>query len=585
MKKRRIEKYFEITVAASHIYNYMINDHLVDWLRIYRKEVYNRDEFSEYICYKGNEFETKLVQYIHNNRIQIEFVSQFITDETCSKTIELMMQGVPLIHSAPIRNKFNNTHGIIDLLIRSDYLNRLVDNLPIDFKPFLKAPNLNGDYHYVVIDIKFSSLKIMADGKHLLNIGKQPAYKGQVKIYTDAIGVIQGYTPPQGFIMGRKYIYTRETRTENNSLYTLGIIDYSSVDRDYNYSTREAIQWIRLVKGEGSQWSISPPSRKELYPNMCIESGSWMPEKRRLAEEIKEITLIWNCGIKNRNIAIQNQICSWDNENCIPTFIGINSSYTTAINSILNINRQSVNNIEPQTNLLIQNNFSNWKTKENEIFVDFETISDIFTDLADLPLQTTTERLFMIGVGFINNEGVFEYKNFTCNQLTSQEEKRIIYEFLEWLELKEKPKIFYWSAEPSIWFRTIKRHNISLTDAQSPISNTNIKWCDLYRLFKTEPIVIRGCLDYSLKSVAKAMKNHNMINCSIEDNTCNSGMLAMLHAWKYYNSNRVETEIMNSISLYNQFDCKVLYEILNYLRTYNNQIETQSNFIEEKTNV
>jgi hypothetical protein len=76
-----------------------------------------------------------------------------------------------------------------------------------------------------------------------------------------------------------------------------------------------------------------------------------------------------------------------------------------------------------------------------------------------------------------------------------------------------------------------------------------------------------------------------MINCSIEDNTCNSGMLVMLHAWKYYNSNGVETEIMNSISLYNQFDCKVLYEILNYLRTYNNQIETQSNFIEEKTNV
>ena len=576
MKKRRIEKYPEIIVSATHIYNYMINDHLVDWLRIYKKEVYIRDEFTDYICNKGNEFETKLIQYINNNRIQTEFVSQYITDETCSKTIELMMQGVPLIHSAPVRNKFNNTHGIIDLLIRSDYLNRLVEYLPaIDFQADFKAPKLNGDYHYVVIDIKFSSLKIMADGKHLLNIGKQPAYKGQVKIYTDAIGAIQGYTSPYGFIMGRKYVYTRENRTENNCLYSLGIIDYSSVDRDYNYSTREAIQWVRLVKGEGSQWSISPPSRKELYPNMCIESGAWMPEKRRIAEEIKEITLIWNCGIKNRNIAIQNQICSWDNQNCTPTFIGINNSYTTAINSILMINRQTENNIEPQSNSLIQNNFSNWKTKENEIFVDFETISDIFTDLVDLPLENTTERLFMIGVGFINNEGVFEYKNFICNQLTSQEEKRILSEFLEWLEERENPKIFYWSAEPSIWFRAIKRNNIS--------NSKNIKWCDLYRLFKTEPIVIRGCLDYSLKSVAKAMKKHNMINCSIEDNTCNSGMLAMLHAWKYYNSEGGDLEIMNSISLYNQFDCKVLYEILNYLRTYNNQIETQSVFIDEKT--
>ena len=52
-KKRRIEKYHEITVAATHIYNYMINDHLVDWLKVYKKEVYNRDEFTDYICNKG----------------------------------------------------------------------------------------------------------------------------------------------------------------------------------------------------------------------------------------------------------------------------------------------------------------------------------------------------------------------------------------------------------------------------------------------------------------------------------------------------------------------------------------------------
>ena len=563
LKKRRIEKYSEITVAATHIYNYMINDHLVDWLRVYKKEVYNRDEFTDYICNKGNEFETKLINYINNNRIQTQFVSQYITDETCSKTIELMMQGAPIIHSAPIRNKLNNTHGIIDLLVRSDYLHRLIEHLPIDFQPTLKAPNLTGDYHYVAIDIKFSSLKIMADGKHLLNIGKQPAYKGQVKIYTDAIGIIQGYTSPYGFIMGRKYIYTRENRTENNALYTLGIIDYSTVDRNYNYSTAEAIQWIRLVKGEGSQWSISPPSRRELYPNMCIESGPWMAEKRRIAEEIKEITLIWNCGIKNRNIAIQNQICSWDNQNCIPISIGINNSYTTAINSILSINRQTKHIIEPQSNSLIQNNFSGWKSIENEIFVDFETISDIFTDLDDLPLQTTTEKVFMIGVGFINNEGAFEYKNFICNQLTFEDENRIIVEFLEWLETRTNPKIFYWSAEPSIWNRALRRHNIKVS----------LSWCDLYQVFKTEPIAIRGCFDYSLKSVAKAMKQHNMISCSIEDNTTNSGMMAMLNAWKYYKGGGVD--IMNSISTYNQFDCKVIYEILSYLRTYNNQIDVE----------
>ena len=58
-----------------------------------------------------------------------------------------------------------------------------------------------------------------------------------------------------------------------------------------------------------------------------------------------------------------------------------------------------------------------------------------------------------------------------------------------------------------------------------------------------------------------------MISTSLDTN-CTSGMIAMLNAWKYYkttNERRDET-IMNDIILYNQFDCKVLYEILEYMR-------------------
>jgi hypothetical protein len=464
-----------------------------------------------------------------------------------------MMQGIPILYSAPVKNNLNNTQGIIDLLIRSDYLPQLIEFLPIEYQTTLKAPNLNGNYHYVVIDIKFSTIKLKSDRKYLLNVGKQPAYKGQVKIYTDAISNIQGYNCPYGFIIGRKYIYSGQNQTINNSLYTMGIIDYSTVDRDYVYSTYKAIEWIRLVKSEGHLWTIYPPSKKELYPNMCIDSGPWMKEKKRIAEEIKEITLIWNCGIRNRNIAIQNQIYSWDNQNCNTFSIGINNSYTNAINSILSINQQSKLNITSN----IKNNLFNWKSKENEIFVDFETISDIFSDLNDLPVQNSTELIFMIGVGFINNEGVFEYKNFVSNELNSQEEIRIILEFLEWLKTMSFPKIYYWSAEPSIWNRAIQRNNLE---------NVILNWCDMYQIFKVEPIAIRGCLDYSLKSVAKAMRSHGMISCNLDDNNCNSGMMAMLNAWKYYKNKEENHEKMREIEVYNQFDCKVLYEILEFLR-------------------
>ena len=65
-------------------------------------------------------------------------------------------------------------------------------------------------YHYIVIDIKFSTLPLRANGKHLLNSGSYPAYKAQCLIYTDAIGLIQGYTSRYAFILGRRWKYTQK---------------------------------------------------------------------------------------------------------------------------------------------------------------------------------------------------------------------------------------------------------------------------------------------------------------------------------------------------------------------------------------
>ena len=42
------------------------------------------------------------------------------------------------------------------------------------------------------------------------------------------------------------------------------------------------------------------PSRKELYPNMNIKDSEWENEKLRLANRIKEITLVWNITYEER---------------------------------------------------------------------------------------------------------------------------------------------------------------------------------------------------------------------------------------------------------------------------------------------
>jgi hypothetical protein len=65
---------------------------------------------------------------------------------------------------------------------------------------------------------------------------------------------------------------------------------------------------VRDVKNVGHTWSINPPSRIELYPNMCVDSGKWNYEKEKISNDIGEITNVWYVGVKQRNIAIKKGI-------------------------------------------------------------------------------------------------------------------------------------------------------------------------------------------------------------------------------------------------------------------------------------
>ena len=232
-KKPRIDDIVSIKpimVSATHIHNYMINDTLVDWLKLSRpvKRRVSRPtqtlSFDKFIKEKGLNFESKVIEYIKTKELPIVTISNYITDEDCKKTIASMKAGIPIIHSAPVKNMYNNTNGIIDLLVRSDYLKNLIDVPPLDnITENTPAPRLSGKYHYVVIDIKFSTLPLRSDGIHLCNSGHYPAYKAQTLIYTQAIGRIQGYTVPYAFILGRRWCYTKK-RHNLSELYLFLIV-------------------------------------------------------------------------------------------------------------------------------------------------------------------------------------------------------------------------------------------------------------------------------------------------------------------------------------------------------------------------
>jgi len=563
------------SVTGTDVRNYMIRDSLVDWLKFNKSKNGNKQKssFVEFIMQRGNDFERELVDYIRENKFPVVTVANTITRTSCNETIRLMKEGVPIIHSAPFRNNKKHIRGIIDLLVRSDYMHLITDENPLlpEFAT-KKAGKLNGNYHYIVIDVKFSTLPLRADGIHLLNSGNYPAYKSQLWIYTQGIGEIQGYTSRYAYILGRRWGYTSkgERFSSLKCLDKLGVIDYEGVDYEYKQKTLDAMNWLRDLRRHGKKWSVDPPTRPELYPNMCIDSGEWNNEKKEIANKIGDITQIWYCGIKHRQNAIARGIMSWRDKRCCSKTIGMNGVRAPIIDKIIEINRQNVDKIRPK---IIKNNLYDWKVPCNEIFVDFETFCDIFSTFDQLPEQPKTDKLFMIGVYYLDSSG-WKYRNFTAKAATNDEEYRIMDEFVKFVREQGNPRLWYWHADESIWARCENRQmdlayenkNIEKTD--HIVDNWRLDdWVDLCRVFREEPIVVKDCFRFGLKEIASAMYKHGLIKTRIESN-CHSGMDAAIKAWKVYQTSSCPTEHpdIKDIAKYNLFDVSVLQDILFYLR-------------------
>ena len=129
-------------------------------------------------------------------------------------------------------------------------------------------------------------------------------------------------------------------------------------------------------------------------------------------------------------------------------------------------------------------------------------------------------------------------------------------------EYNKSQAIFvHWSpAEKSAYEKLQTRH----------FGLPNKKLLDLYQVFLDCPIVVKGALSYTLKSVAKALYENKLINTIWDTrNQCSNGLNAMLLAYNLYKNNKnVTTNLptMKEIESYNEIDCKCLYEIIMYLR-------------------
>lgn len=540
-------------VSASSIANVILNDHLVEWLKLYGEEKNPEiPPMLQFLFSQGCAFEEKLIDII-KAKIKVVHITSRYRKEVVVRTINEMKKGTPIIWSAPIYSTQLEIHGLADILIRSDYINKLVPNTITSEQESLGC-KLHEKFHYLVIDIKFSTLPLRANGINILNQDRYKAYKAQVWMYNQMIGEIQGYTPHIAYIMGRGYTYTScgNVYKGNSAFEKLGEVNYQEVDIDIPNITRESIKWIRSLRQEGKNWTMK--DHPELYPNMKVD-GLFMDKKRSIAYEIGEITQLWNCGVEHREIAISNGILSWKDNRFTPDLIGFKNQRADILEKILYVNRQEDTPFFP-FKMKRMNPFI--KKMNQEFFVDFEVISGAFDNFSKLPQSCPVNIIFMISVAWVTGpEERKESVTFCVNELTLKEESRIMKEFLDLVG--NESELYHWGdAEPIQWTAAINRHNQSKDELKD-------RWTDLLYIFKEEPVTIKGCFSYSLKEVSKALTILGLVeecwNCDTS-----KGDEAMLKAYQEFNKSSKNSSVIQDISSYNVSDCFAIYGILKFLR-------------------
>jgi hypothetical protein len=569
--KKRIKKVkidYNDWISATGIKNYILNDKYIDILEKHKNVRTSNNEsniFQNKLFSDGIKFEDIVINKLRKEHNVYDICTSRYDYKDMNKyddTINAIKNKKEIIYQGLLYNFNNKTYGIPDLLIRSDIINKIF-KIPIlsnsDIKKYSDILKKK-DTYYIVVDIKHSSIKINETG-HIYNNNMMLCNKGQLFIYNMALSNIIDNGISASYILGKLYKIKdgKQFIERNNCFYTLGKIDYDDFDSDVEDLVSQSLNWKRNVNNNKVDHNI-------FYPNMSNKYDmKYRKYKHNYADNIKEITQIWNCGYKNREEAHKNNVYSWDDKNCTSDILGIKGNWTKArVQAILDINQQNKKMYDCK-NLL---NTQKWlNTDKFEIYIDFETANVVNRSNNDNGIHSYNEQfIVIIGCGWIEND-IWNFKNFVIKKLTKTEEKYIINKFYNWLiKMKNKhnliklPKLIHWgNFERSMFNNVKKKHEKSRWNI---IEND---WLDFCKIMKNEMIVVKNATKYGLKNVANAMYNNKLIE-SKWDTTCKSGEDAMT-VFINNKDNISDIPDLKDIEKYNELDCKIMYEIILFFRT------------------
>jgi hypothetical protein len=579
-------------VSAGRTRNFLAGDPLLDWLHRYgdangfarddELEGYDpRTDFLAFIFERGRLFEDGVVRLIADHFA----VTRIATEpedarslEAATATVEAMHAGSPVIAQAVLRNPETRTYGVADLLVRSDVLNELVPRTLRAIAARDSAPAL-GDvpWHYRVVDIKFHTFSL--DAERLVRSYDELAYMAQVWVYNEALGRLQGYTPPAAFLLGRNWTcgWTRG----GGCLERLARVDSDALgDTRTGQSlaelTTEALDWIRRLRADGARWQVLPePSVPELYPHARnTRDAPWHSAKREIAEALGELTLLPAMNPERRRAAHARGIKRWDDPRVSATALDVPEKYTEQLEAVLAVNRPGGPVVLPER---ITGVSTTWRTPMPlELYVDFETVSNLADDFSTLPAVGGQTLIFQIGCGHWE-AGEWRFAQWTVDRLDEADEATVIRAFVDHIDGLRRARGLAWHDVRLVhwWAHETSTYETAYNSARARHGGpdwTILPWFDfLTEVIRPVPVTVKGAFNFSLKSLAKAMHAARLIETTWGDGPTD-GLGAMVGAWwcdaeaARVDGSMRDFELMREIERYNEVDCRAMAELVAWLR-------------------
>ncbi len=563
--------------------NYIRKDPLLDWLSLYGtpdQRDTTPNPFLTMIGRKNKEFHHCVVKYITNlygeeaydvdpnpfsatgGEAEVEAHSHNMSYEKLQDTKASMARGVPIIFNPYFTCKLKSYNyplgGRADMIVRNDYLNRL---LGVD-----DAPDGKYSKKYSIVNFKFASINLRADGTYLLNNTKQSSYKAQLWLLNRMLSYEQKYLPSVCYIIGRKYDYTTKGKKIkiNNAFGRVGTIDFLTEDQQYESQCMEALTWLSTIReDDASSWDLyQPGDREEMYPNMKNHNDfPWHEVKGKVAHHINDITLMYKCGPKVRSYAHERGITDWK-DLCAETIVYKKGKVMEQIMGFIKGNTGDTPAPKPT---------HTFKTLHNipcvEFYMDFESVGNMYDDFSTFPEAADYAMIFLIGVIIVDNvKQTKEYRSYVAERLESSAEQRIVKAMLS--DFQEARAQYGQDFSPVYFWSNAENYMLKRAVGEAEMSQQGLLMIDLCKYFRSAEIILPGQMSYGLKDVAKIMKEQSLIKTYWNGEDISDGLAAMIEAIKTYHHRPDHKEdFFRSVMEYNYVDCKVMEEIVSYLRS------------------